>query len=601
MKILRYIFPLLIITLFSACDYQFSDDNFVDLDEPSSSHSFDLNLTPESDTIIVYEKTDFSFDVNSYGVDIWETDFQFGTKTWTNYNEQGSFSLYPSDYNSGTYQLTMTVYSKSGTGSIADYFGYEGYIAQKTWTVIVDNEIPSPIKVTRSITEDGYMKYTWDKPNKYRFKNYIVNFFSEYSYRNNDYYTARIISDYNQNYFIDSLFYGGSGGCQIDLKMKDDDIIYGERFDFTDSFPKLIIEELGVDSIRMHWKASKYRVKYVLQNSYKKLFSSTKDTSFTMPNPGLSNRLDLTFYIGSEKTDSLDYTNSYSEYYSYVLGTWLLSNWPVYAYNQVDKMVYSSEYDDVYGYDITTMNKVVTSYLYRLMYESNYACPTNSSQVAVKSPGYLNIFADKTLTNPFKIAHNSSADYMCFADNNRIGVAGSNKFEVYDTQTGDLLTSIAIDDYPYYGKWASFSMSSDAKYMCVVTMNSLRMFDVENGTLLYQYVGSYSTVLFDPKEPSQFYLAPYHTQHIELRNASNYSLIKNIPTESTLNALDNIDPTTGYLLSTDYSKIYLYNPETSELVFSVKSYDFDFYPKIFNNIIFSTVGHYLDISKYLEK
>lgn len=321
MRYLKYcIFLLFSILTLIGCDYQFSDDNYVELTQPASSHNFNLSLTPGSDTIVIYKNTTFDFDVNSYGLDIWKTEFQFGKQSWTTYDDNGSFPIYIENLSDSIYKLIMTVYSHSGSGSISDYFGNEGYVIQKAWTVIIDREIPASVKVSRSITEDGYLKYTWDKPtDRFRFKYYAVDIYSDNWDLNQDYYTeTHKISDYNKKYFVDSVFWGGGGRCQVGICLNDDNVVWSEFLDFKDTFPSLNIDRLSTDSIRLFWNKSPYRVKYTIRDGWQQtLFTSTQDTSYVFVNTTNQIGTNIIFFISPIDTDSATYSNSHHEYLGY--------------------------------------------------------------------------------------------------------------------------------------------------------------------------------------------------------------------------------------------------------------------------------------------
>jgi hypothetical protein len=163
------------------------------------------------------------------------------------------------------------------------------------------------------------------------------------------------------------------------------------------------------------------------------------------------------------------------------------------------------------------------------------------------------------------------------------------------------MITIPISDYPYYSKWVCFSTSNDGRYFCIVTANGTNLYKIENEVAekIYSDTRDYTSVLFDPYNPNQFYIVAHKSNIIELRRSSDFQLLKSFTMPSSHNILENIDPETGYLLTTDYKNLYLLDPAQSKVVFQIPSQDYKTY--IYSNKLFGVYGSYLDISKYINK
>ncbi|HPT44142.1 MAG TPA: hypothetical protein PLH52_09830 [Paludibacteraceae bacterium] len=596
----HYLFLILFLSIFAAsCEYPFSNDNFVDIEPPSGNKIFQLNLIPQGDTIYVYKPTTLKIDINSFGLEVRYATIEIGGSVHKyNYGE-GSISLYPWSYPPGAYELKLSIVTRSGSGSIADYFGAEGYMAERKWTIVIDNEEPKPLKITKSITPEGFLKLSWDKPKHYRFSAYQLQCNGGYSKQQ-----TVTITDINQNFYVDSTYFGGNGACSVVVRTKDNDFISRSSLSYNDSFPDPKLEAEGFDSLRFHWTPSPYKANYAFQdNSGNLIYKTSNDSSFALAHPGFGNRVEFYFFFGAYNNPSLTFTNSYSKYYSYEFGNWLVNNWPEFGYNLIDKTLYTNEYNYVLAYDVMSVKEINRFFLKDLVHDAKYACPISTTQLAVQSFGFISVFEDKKLGSPLKIPYNSSSHYLFFAENGKIGSASFNKFDVFDAYTGKLDISIHISDYPYYAfnpKMYSFAMSGDGKYFCVAANSGFQMYRIADGSLIYKNSNPYTSVLFDIENPSVIYLSPSDSKFIEVRNAEDFSLIKKIETSGTLNMLQNIDPETNNLLITDYKKMYVYDLANAKFVFSIGTNSVNTNPKLFNNIIFGSNGYYLQISNYLE-
>jgi hypothetical protein len=96
--------------------------------------------------------------------------------------------------------------------------------------------------------------------------------------------------------------------------------------------------------------------------------------------------------------------------------------------------------------------------------------------------------------------------------------------------------------------------------------------------------------------PGRLFLTMEEHPFLELRNADNFSLITwmTLPGKCVLR---NIDPETGYLLLTDYTRLYIMDLNTLQIIFSLPSTDSK--PMLFNSRIFSYSGYVFDLTPYL--
>ena len=196
---------LLLCLLFQGCEYQSEKDNFVNVEPPPSTHNMFLSLSSSSDTIRIYGPTVLTYDINTFGLKFLGGFFSLGDRQWEVKSDTGRISISPEDFSAGKYQLVLNAFTNSGSGSVADFFGGEGYNAVKNWPMVIDASVGAAIKPSLSVTGDGYFKVSWPKCEQYNFVSYEVKGSLNFNHFSKVYTNADITS------YIDSSFVGGTG------------------------------------------------------------------------------------------------------------------------------------------------------------------------------------------------------------------------------------------------------------------------------------------------------------------------------------------------------------------------------------------------------
>jgi len=602
------------------CEFVLKDENILDIEKPAESHWIDLSIIPVADTIFISEKQVFDYAINTYGLKLQKVEFNLdGYLSWEMTSASGSFTLNPTFISNGVYKLSMKVYTNSGTGSLADKLGGEGFWAQRVWTVkiikeetggtttnpvdsTIDNSPTIPIKNVKSeIIDGGYLKFTWPKVNRKDFYCYRIY----WSVGSTD------IMHYNANdtTYIDSTYIGGSKTFRVDYERRHNNpSVYGEALSLNDAYPVISVTGKDLDSVTIHWVKSKYRVRYELQdrNTSAVLFKSESDTSFTMAAAPFGSGESFSLFVTPRYMQTLDFSYFYQSYAGYSLGTQILSNWPVFACNPTEKVAYAVNYDAINCYSLPDMTLYKKVSIPRLSYQGLFACPSNSSKVAALSSEYIYVFNDKSLTNPVKISYPCWAvniNYLCLTDNDMVGVASSTAYDLYRISDQTLVATIPIADSPVYSSWCCNSASSDGKYFAVVTLNGIHLYKIENTvvTEVYSDKRPYFSVLFDPDHPERFYVTLQKSNEIEMHSSADFSLIKTYVLPGNYNMLQNIDPETGYMLLTNYNSNYLYDLQNEKIVFNMANSQYsDYNPRFYYGNMFSNNGRYLNIVKYIK-
>ncbi len=579
------------------CEYQSEKDYFVNVEPPPSTHNMSLTLSSSSDTIRIYCPTTLIYDINTFGLKILGGFFSLGDKKWEVKSDTGRITISPEDFSAGKYQLVLNAYTNSGSGSIADFFGGEGYNVVKNWQMVIDASLGAAIKPTISVTGDGYFKVTWPKCEQYNFVSYEVKgLLNLHSF-------SKVIANADITSYIDSSFVGGTGLVQINLSLTNN-YITGIWANINEPIPVLKFEEQGIDSLRISWDKSKYRAHYRLEKEYVTIFESSDKTSLTILNPGLGSNYEYNLYTSPviPCPENYAYTRHDSRHYSE--GINLASNWPTWGYDNMDKALYVNTYDAILCYDVQTFTLLRSYPILNLSYQGQYSCPTNSTRMAAISTDNIYVFNDKTLQNPVAIPYNigyNSVDHFYFTDNDMIAVVQPSRYDLISVAEKRVVLTFPITDYPVYSKWACSSTSNDGRYACIVTMNGIKVYDLSSGTanLIYSDSRVYRSALFDINNPNRLLLTFYNDNTLEIRNMPDFGLVSSSVLPDKAEVMRNIDPASGYLLMTDYKYLYVFDLIESKMIFKMVSTDSR--PQLYDNKLFSNSGYGLDISKYLKK
>ncbi|MCY1721463.1 hypothetical protein OU798_13995 [Prolixibacteraceae bacterium Z1-6] len=594
---------LLLITLIYSCEYNLTKENFVEIDPPSDMQYVDLQLLPEDDTISIFQETTLTYNLQTNGSTVLYGTITFQDKTWDFYSKSGSFTIDPKQFDAGIDTLKLAFYLNSGTGSIADLSGMEGYLLQMEWIVIADGRPAPTITPTKRINDDGLLVIEWPEYDLYNFASYEIS--STSSNRS----TNRIITDPSHNFYVDSFYVGGNFSVRVSCRLQNDHA-WGEILRFYEEPPQPSVEEIGLDSLRVSWNKSAYKAKYrlTLKNSSTPLyFPSTEDTVCVIPQIGFGNWTNFQLCTKSQYEEDwadLSYACDITSYKEYYLGTRLIgANWPEFGYNFNDKVLYSNEYDHMKCFDIDTWSLIHSADVNQISYGGLYSCPTNSSKVAATTKDELYVFNDQKLENPTVITYKTygaySVDHFLLTDNDRVAIAYNNMYKLFDVNTQQLLLTLDISDYPVYSKWACITTSQNGKYMCIVTNNGLKMYDVGTGEFdeFFSDLRNYRSAYFNPIHPDRLYLTLNEKAGIEIRDPSSFTLIDeiNIPAEMVIR---NIDPETDNILVTDYKHLFVIDPGTHETLLKVPCDESKSW--LYKNHLFTNTGYALDITNKIQ-
>jgi len=171
--------------------------------------------------------------------------FQIDSKNITTFTtgDTGVYGCYLYSLSNGVHNLISNIYTESGTGSIADKVGGEGYKFTREWTIIVNNDSIPPIKTS---IINGFLKLSWPK--------YPTNNFSKFIF---DKYYPWVYRYLSKPEFVDSAYVGEGGGYSISVMYNNNQWDYYTNNTIPSEIPKIKLDTvLGKNIIT--WNKCKY-------------------------------------------------------------------------------------------------------------------------------------------------------------------------------------------------------------------------------------------------------------------------------------------------------------------------------------------------------
>lgn len=602
-KIILYVFSIF---LLSNCEYELTELNFKDIEPPPASRSIDIGWISTDDTIKIFQATNLNFNFDTDGLGVLLAEMTLQDRRWEFSSRSGSVDIDPDNFDNGLFKLSLTMYLQSGSGSLADKLGAEGYQITKEWNILIDDRNVTNTPPIKSINDDGYLVINWPECRSDNFIGY------EISYGSQIHFEVDTITERSQNYLVDSLYIGGRYSFRVTCILVDGNQ-RGELFSFEEPPPQIYVEEISIDSLRIMWDKSPYNVRYRLEvgrDDYY-YFENREDTTFTIPQIPLGESINLNLCTrplspgpwvgGSNRCGIISNT-------IYTFGHRLISrSWVEFAYNYQDKLIYSNRRDNLLSFDADNLSLIREKNIDEIRLGNLYSCPTNSSKLVAMNSTDIYIFDDSSLetyitlpgpSNGFMIT-TSIISHLTLTDNDRLAYAFSGKYNLYDVDTKQLICSIDIDDYPTFFTWSKITTSQDAKYMCSATSNGIIINQIgEDGQFeqVYSDQRSYRSVYFDPLAPDRLYVTLNEEPGIEIRNPEDFSLMDKIDFKENTE-VQNIDPGTGNILVKDSDFLYIINTDTHEMVLKIPCDTLKSW--LFNNRIFLRSGYTLDVSELL--
>ncbi len=605
MNKLKFLLVVLPSLLLSACEYEPVGENFIDLTPPDNSIPVTIllnNISP-CDTIYIYKNTTISLE-NSSSKELVKAVASFdGNEFATIYDSYLNININPTQLDEGIHELTIDVIFTSGTGSLGELMGMEGYEGEMYWKIYIIHNPQDQFEIGRRVNEDGFLEIFWDNtilPEK-NIKKYTI--FSPYNHTD-----TTTINDPSQKLFVDSGYVCGTVQYNVTTYMKDGNSITKSYY-FNEPSPTLYYEELGVHNLRVHWDKPYANGRFCLKEGGNIIEEDFNDTTITIPQ-----LFGVTYVFSLEtrpRNSHYDHSNNhFITWGQYSQGTSLnLPNFPLYAYNSTENIIYTSKYNNLVAFDATTLQEINTISIIGnplgLLYGGKVASAPHNSTVAAMTGEETWIFTDSRFINPIIIPQlpgSIQTRLAALTSNDRFFVVNgnSNICKVFNTLTGDSIFSFTftyntICNFPDYA-----SVSEDGHYFCASSENGIEVFEI-NGTatnILYTDNRYYKGAMFMPSQTDKLLLRV--GSNIEIRQLPGFSLIQTLDVSANSALLCNIDPVSLSLLYHQNDSLKVCNVNNlAETIFEIRSNEYTC--KMINNKLLTRSGMCFDISPYLNK
>lgn len=592
-----YLIQLIVLILFaglSSCEYQLKDEEFVEIKPPDGIHNFSINMLAPGDTLFLFNPTILEYDINAYGLDIQRAVISLARETWP-IKSSGQLRLDPKDLTPGIHTLTLLLTTNSGTGSIGDITGNEGYNLKMEWVAVVDSRSGPLMEITSSINEDGFLSLKWNSVKNLNFCHYEFTRWFDYKSQ------TKLIYNQQDTTFIDSCYIAGKVSYTLRAFVKSKWADVREDYLSVDEpIPHLSFQMNGIDSVNISWNKTKYPANYELYqviSNTPNLIASGADTSYTFLGPSFGSSNTYHFVISPLHPSQSCETSFFEiEYFSQgkILNTKALE----YACNTIDGLIYAGYSSDLKAFDVNTLEEVNSYAMGNLA--GLFSCPPNSTKLAtLRRFKEILIFNDNQLTNPIIIpASYASPDFFKLTTNNLVAVAEPNRFALLSAKTQQQVAALAIEDYPANSPRFCLDCSVDGQYAAVCTNNGIRIYNTSQQSFeeIFHDTRNYRSLKFNDYSNNELFITLKDLAVLEVRNSANFNLIRTISLPN-VSVICNIDPYTGYMLLTDFTLAYILDLNSGQIKLTTRSVDK--HPKLINGWLLSETGNALNISTYL--
>ena len=591
--------------LFTACEYGPSGNNFLELTPPEDNIPIEISLNDinPSDTIYVYQNTLISIGINTPKDLLQATVLLDGQEYANMSNESFSFVIKSDQVSEGIHELTVNAIFTSGTGSLAEMMGLEGYMGELSWNVRVIHDLEAHFELGYRITEEGFLEVFWQNvvPDN------IIEKYTVYPVvtQNED----STINDATQKSFVDYGYVCGNAYYDLKTYLKDGYSI-SKRLYVESPTPGVHFENLGLDSLRVYWDKPFANGRFNLTEDDTTIVSEIYDTTITVSQIfGTYRKFSLE--IRPQKAEYDNNHNSFEAWGTFCLGTSLgLPNWELYAYNLIDNILYTRKYNNLVAFDAATLQEINTVSIignpWGFAYGGKISSAPHNSTVAAMTGEETWIFADSRFMNPIKISPlpgDVHTRLAALTSDDRFFVAqgGSNICKIFNALTGDSISEFPFTYNTIYDIPDFVTVSEDGQFFCASSENGIEVFEI-NGTttnLLYTDTRHYKGAMFVPSQPDKLLLKV--GTDIEIHQVPDFNIIQTLDVSANDAKLCNIDPASMSLLyhQNDSLKVCKIN-DLAETIFKIRSDEKTC--KMFNNKLFTygKGGISFDISPYLS-
>jgi hypothetical protein len=257
LHILIAIVFLCFILIIGGCEYHTDKVYFQDVSIPDSA-GINIVLDPADTVYYLSEDKGFIYHANSENRKVYNVRVFVDTVKVADINDSiGFFKLNVDDYIEGLHTLTIIATTSTGSGSLADLLGSEGFVFSHSWDLIVNKLAPNAVQITNIFNENGVLRIEWGIFHKDHFQRYDV---TKSEFDANGYQHVTTIASINQqniNYCYDRSFAGGTASYEVRVVAPYSNSGTSDPRGFTDNYI-LHTQWIAEDLVKLDWEKCRY-------------------------------------------------------------------------------------------------------------------------------------------------------------------------------------------------------------------------------------------------------------------------------------------------------------------------------------------------------
>lgn len=558
-----FCFLLLSVAFWEGCEYHTDQVNFQDVKIPDTA-SIAVVLDPSDTVYYLSEDKSFVYHASSFNRKVYNIKvFVDTTKVAEIIDSVGSFWLGANDYQDGLHKLTMVATTSTGSGSLADYLGSEGFVFSLSWDLIVNKNTPGAVQITKIFNDKGILRIEWEEFHKEHFIGYGI--FKTYYDANGYGYTDQIASIYQQKktYSYDSNFFGGEATYQVivfDWPLRNEE---GEPRKFVDDYnlkPQWIEEDL----VKLEWEKCRYPAAFkeyrVYQDDHLIYSSSNIDSVSFRKHSGIIGQAKYKLVIVG--TGNMPVGQAFPEVKHSIGFHTPLYN--AFHANSVNALVFLSTNNSLYRFNTDT-RQIVDS-ITPLSYNSQYV-------LAPQDNVLIDIYAAKTL-NPGNLSETHSLNIDCHrlgsVSNNGLGIILENSFQ----KLYDFINLKVVSTFTNQESGSKWFITEDGKYYFYQYMNpEFICCKIVNGQAIKQWTYPNCYISLIPGEPDKVLLL--YNNICEIRRIETNEILSSFAVDAEY--ISGIDPLThsvmfSKMITMTENELTIYNFQTGQKLREFKAF-----------------------------
>jgi len=555
----RYVFLLSVIFL-AGCEYHTDKVNYQDVKKPDNA-SMVINLNPSESKYIITDYKWFNYNSFTDKGKIYNISVFVDTTKISDINDSiGSFKLDAGDYMDGNHTLTIIATTSSGSGSLADLLGAEGFVFSFSWDLMINYIKPEYVNLTRIFNDSGILKIEWEKYKRENFDRYEVIKTTWDNVNPPHSITVAIVKDRNQSYIYDSTFTGGHAAYYIKVFTRLSNYSTSGYLGFYEPYWPMQATWIQEDLVKLSWDKCNYPKVFkqyrIFRNNQLIYTSDNLDSNFIIKPVGVIGenskyRLDI---LGGGDENSVQNVCETQQYIGYKM--------------MPHKDFYSNTGDE--SAYITTHEK---SYYWHKLYRFNTNTRTcidsvdfpeyNSVFVVSQNNGAVICTSQAISFNPSRLSDYHSISQKCqslgcLSDDSKGLVYANSSWVLYDFKNLQTVTTFPGT----YWTYTNF-ISGDNLYNLSIntTRASIICHKLTNGQLTFMWEIPKAEFMFIPGEPDKFMIL--NNSACEIRKIETNQVLNSFPADGvSFLGIDQSTKTVMIKKATASNKILLLNYQT---------------------------------------